>query len=333
MIDLTDYRVLREGAGLTERRDLGLLRLAGRDRASFLHGLVTNDIRSLAPGAGCYAAFLTPQGRLVTDVWVYELGDGLLLVLPRRTTAPLRERLEACVFTEDVRVDDLSDEHTILGVYGPAAREVVGAALGPDAARAARSPCGGARVETAVGPVVLAVADEIGVAAVWCVVASAAAGAAGERLRAAGAVEVRREALETVRIESGRPAFDADMDETTMPLEVGLETRAISATKGCYVGQEVVVRVRDRGHGRVARRLVGLLVDGDRAPARGDAVRLNDREAGRVTSVAESPALGRIVALAIVYRDAADPETRVTIVRDDRSLSATIVALPFVSGS
>jgi folate-binding protein YgfZ len=127
-------------------------------------------------------------------------------------------------------------------------------------------------------------------------------------------------------VESGMPLFGRDMDEETIPLEAGIESRAISFTKGCYVGQEVIIRVLHRGHGRVARRLVGLTLDGDRVPEAGAAIRSGDREIGHVTSSSASPALQRPIALAYLHRDFLEPGTAVTV----GDQNATVAALPFV---
>src|SRR6478736_9132203 len=131
---------------------------------------------------------------------------------------------------------------------------------------------------------------------------------------------------ETLRIETGVPRFGRDMDEETIPLEAGIESRAISMTKGCYVGQEVIVRVLHRGHGRVARKLVGLKIDGDAVPAAGASVMSGDRVAGEVTSGVRSPALGGPIALAYVQRDFIAPGTALSV----NGAGATVTTLPFV---
>jgi folate-binding protein YgfZ len=151
-----------------------------------------------------------------------------------------------------------------------------------------------------------------------------------EALTAAGAVRADHEAAEAVRVESGRPLFGADMDEDTIPLEAGIEDRAISFTKGCYVGQEVIIRVMHRGGGRVARKLVGLTPDAaapDALPPAGTVLRAAGREVGRLTSVVRSPALGRAIALGYVARDLAQPGTKVDVASDG---SAVVTRLPFV---
>src|SRR5205814_4649590 len=145
-------------------------------------------------------------------------------------------------------------------------------------------------------------------------------------LRRGGAVEIDAATADTLRVENGVPKFHQDMDEETIPLEAGIESRAISLTKGCYVGQEVIIRVLHRGHGRVARRLVGLSIDGPSAPTRGAAVESNGRGIGQVTSSAWSPSLNRPIALAYVHRDFVEPGTAVNV--DGRE--AHVTPLPFV---
>ena len=147
-------------------------------------------------------------------------------------------------------------------------------------------------------------------------------------LTAAGVPALDSASAGALRIEAGVPLFHRDMDEETIPLEAGIESRAISFTKGCYVGQEVVIRVMHRGHGRVARKLVGLRIDaarGDRIPDAGAAIRSGDREIGHVTSAAFSPALKSPIALGYVHRDFVAPGTAVAV--DDAK--AEIVKLPF----
>ena len=147
-------------------------------------------------------------------------------------------------------------------------------------------------------------------------------------LAGAGAIAIDRAAAETLRIEAGIPRFHLDMDEQTIPLEAGIEERAISFTKGCFVGQEVIVRVMHRGHGRVARKLVGLTLENGDVPPPGTSVRADGRDLGRITSSVWSPALGRSIALAYVHREFAGPGTMVTV----DGTPAVVTALPFVGG-
>jgi folate-binding protein YgfZ len=340
MITPAGYHAFRTGAALVERADRALLAVTGRDRASYLQGLLTNDIKAIGPGRGCYAAYLTPQGRMIADVRVFELGDRLLLSLPAAGAAAVRDRLDSLVFSEDVQVGDLGPDWIALGLYGPAAAAAVApvvgrnfsSATGPanDVSLADWPPFHHTQVEVEGAPVVVAASDEFGIRGFDLFADRRAVEAIRARLAAAGAVEAGVPALEAIRIESGVPAFGADMDADTIPLEAGLEHRAISFTKGCYVGQEVIVRVRDRGHGRVARRLVGLIVDDEEIPEPGDRLFAGDRDAGRVTSAVRSPALGRPIALGYLHRDFVEPGTRVSVARGDRRLDAMVAALPFV---
>jgi len=154
----------------------------------------------------------------------------------------------------------------------------------------------------------------------------ALAGALQDALVSRGIETLDAGTADILRLEAGVPRFHRDMDEETIPLEAGIADRAISLTKGCYVGQEVIIRVLHRGHGRVARKLVGLAIDGSEAPAPGTAIAAGDREIGRVTSSGMSPALGRPIALGYVHRDFAAPETIVSI----SGARAVVSPLPFV---
>jgi folate-binding protein YgfZ len=315
---------LRDGAGLVDGRT-GRILLTGADRRTYLQGLLTNDIEALRPGMACYAAMLTAQGRMMTDMRVLELGDAVLLDVPAHVTAAIREHLDRFVFTEDVQVEDVTALRAEVGLYGPKALDVLVAARTEGGAPAFLSST---RVRIAGVDATLIGGDELGIRG-FDVVADAPSIAAIEAaLAAAGAVRVTDADAETVRIESGRPRFGADTGPDTIPLEAGLEERAISRTKGCYVGQEVIVRVIDRGHGRVARRLVGLALPAAAAvPAPGARLSAAGKEIGRVTSAVFSPALARPIALGYVQRDFLSPGTAIEI---EGAGEAAVAALPFV---
>ena len=303
----------------------GRLLLTGADRRSYLQGVLTNDIEALAPGTGCYAAMLTAQGRMIADMRVLELGDAVLLTLPASVTPAIRDHLERFVFTEDVQVVDISDSRAEIGVCGPQAGDVLARAGLRGNIPAALY--GSARVTIAGFEAWLLRSDEAGVPGFDLFVDPGAADAVRNALRVAGAVPVTDQDVETVRIEAGRPRFGVDMDNDTIPLEAGLEDTAISRTKGCYVGQEVIVRVIDRGRGRVARRLVGLTFDPDAAvPPVAAHIMSGGRDVGRVTSAVWSPALSRPIALGYVLRDFVEPGTRV----DVGGATAQVTTLPFV---
>jgi folate-binding protein YgfZ len=235
-------------AGLIDRSHLGRILLTGADRRSYLQGLLTNDIESLTPGTGCYAAMLTAQGRMLTDMRVLELGDAILLDVPTAVVSSIRDHLDRFVFAEDVQVEDVTASRAEIGLYGPGALDtLVRAGTERDAPSVLFETT---RVRLAGAAAILIRSDEPGIAGYDVIVDRADETAVTDALIAAGAVRVSEADAETVRIESGRPRFGRDMDTDTIPLEAGLEERAISRSKGCYVGQEVIVRVQDRGRGR-----------------------------------------------------------------------------------
>jgi tRNA-modifying protein YgfZ len=329
----TDYQLLTTASALLDRADRGRIALTGADRAGYLHGILTNDIAALQPGEGCYAAYLTPQGRMISDMQVLNLGDQMLLVVPAGVKDAVLARLEQFIITEDVQVEDRTGRWLQLGVYGPLAPATVAAAVAagggdpvPPADLLAGFPdhaCG--RWAFHGTPLVAARNDELGVPGFDLFADAAQA----ERLRGAlitaGAGPVAEAAAEVLRVEAGRPRFGVDMDEDTIPLEAGIEDRAISFTKGCYVGQEVVIRILHRGQGRVARRLVGLVFEDDVVPGRGAGVSAGEKEIGAVTSAVFSPSLRRALALGYVQRDFREPGTEVQV----EGRRAVVSGLPF----
>ncbi|HET7699207.1 MAG TPA: glycine cleavage T C-terminal barrel domain-containing protein [Vicinamibacterales bacterium] len=320
------YAALRDGAALVRVGRTGRILLTGADRRSYLQGLLTNDIEALRPGTGCYAAMLTAQGRMIADMRVLELGDAVMLDVPAEVAAAIRDHLDRFVIAEDVTVQEVTASRAEMGLYGPRAIEVLAAAGTQGGAPAALYASTRGRI--AGVDVLIVRSDATGVRGFDLIASAAGAPAVEEALFAAGAIPATDADVETVRIESGRPRFGADMDSDTIPLEAGLEDRAISRTKGCYVGQEVIVRVLDRGHGRVARRLVGLTLAADApVPAADAKIRSAEKDAGRVTSAVFSPALARPIALAYVHRDFSEPGTRVQV---DGAGDAVVAALPLV---
>jgi folate-binding protein YgfZ len=335
---LEEYRALREGAALLDR-SAARARIAavGADRLSYLHAMLTSDVTALGPGTGCYAAYLTPQGRMIADLRVLELGDLTLVDLDAAVAAAVLGRFEQFVFSEDVQFSDLTPSLAAPGLFGPGASAVVAAVLAESGLTADRlaglAEHHSVRAAFGGSAVVVAANRDLGVPGFDLYVDRGAAPALVAAAVDAGARQVGDAAAEVVRVEAGRPRFGVDMDEHTIPLEAGIERRAISYTKGCYPGQEVIVRVRDRGHGKVAKKLVGLAVDGATTPAAGDLVLAGDKEVGRVTSAVFSPALARPIALGYVGRDHVAPGTVVTIVHAGEALSAEVADLPFVAPS
>jgi folate-binding protein YgfZ len=322
------YEAARRGAGLIDRSDRGRIVVSGQDRAEYLQGLLSNDIVALKPGGGCYATYLTPQGRIIADLFVYELGDLILLTMSGDVTATVLGKLDQFIFSEDVKLGDVTETFGQCAVIGPGAAKVVAAVVTGVSADllSALDDHGNVRAFVDRRPAIVVRVTDTGEPGFDVFVERAQTDALKTKLQGAGAIPIDAATADTVRIESGVAVFHRDMDEETIPLEAGIEGRAISLTKGCYVGQEVIIRVLHRGHGRVARKLVGLLLEGSSAPPAGARIRSGDREIGHVTSAAVSPALDRPIALAYVQRDFVQPGTPVTV----DGIPAVVSALPFV---
>jgi tRNA-modifying protein YgfZ len=305
----SEYRTLTEGCGLVDRSGRGRLALTGSDRRAFLHGQVTQDIEGLEPGHGAYAALLTHKGKMLSDMRVLDLGGELLLSCERAGLQELFNMIRRYKLGSDVEVHKRTLEMGELSLIGPEARRVAGAPeLGPEEHDNVRAQLGAHDV--------VLVASDLGVD-VFCD-AEVTEGVRGALL-AAGAEEVSESAAEVVRVESGRPRYGVDLDANVIPQEADLNERAVSFTKGCYVGQETVARLFYRG--KPNRHLRGLRLSAPVEP--GTPLRLGEKEVGRLTSVAVSPALGPI-GLALVRRQA---EPGSTLAAGDGT--AEVVELPF----
>jgi tRNA-modifying protein YgfZ len=308
------HRALTEGAGIVDRSELGKLALTGAQAKELLNGQVSNDVEALEPGTGCYATLLTNKGKMLGDLRVLDTGAELLLLTERAALQALFDQLRRGAIGWQAELHKRTLEQGLLSVVGPAAREVIGARDVPATEHANRA------AEIAGAPVLL-VATHLGVDVIC---AAADTGGVRDALVAGGAAPVDEEAAEVLRVESGRPRYGIDTDETTIPQEAGLNGRAVSFTKGCYVGQETVARLHWRG--KPNRHLRGLRLSGP-APT-GEPLRLGEREVGRLGSVATSPRLGPI-ALAIVHREAAVGDT---LTVGDGAVTAQVVELPFATG-
>ena len=303
-----EYGALTERCGLVDRSERGKLALTGSEAREFLHGQVSNDIEALEPGHGCYAAFLTPKGKMLGDLRVLNLGDELFLDTERVSLQALFNMIRNYKLGRDVELHKRTVERGLLSLVGPGARAAVGAHdLGTAEHANAAGEIGGVPVRlvaTAAGVDVICDAERT------------------DDVKAALDVpEVSETAAEVVRVESGRPRYGLDLDESVIPQEAALNERAVSFTKGCYVGQETVARLFYRG--KPNRHLRGLRLS---EPAEtGDELRLGERVVGRLGSSVVSPARGPI-GLAIVRREAAPGET-VTV--GDGGVTATLVELPF----
>jgi folate-binding protein YgfZ len=318
-----EYEAVRHGVGLIDHGNLGALEVTGRDRASFLHAMLSNDVKSLGPGQGCQAAFLDVHGKVQALLLVWALEDRILIVTPDGTAGRTNEMLDRYLFSEKAYFRDATGERSLLllaGPEAPALGERLTGARPPEAAWShVAARLGESEVRLVRG------GGETGEAEVWIVGAAADGPALWTALTSAGARPVGLRAHESLRIEAGTPYLGHDVDETVLLPEIPLE-RWVSHTKGCYIGQEVVVRIRDRGH--VNRHLRGLVVDGDTLPLPGADVLADGAEIGKVTSGAWSFGLKRPIALAYLRRQHAEPGTAVAVRAGGATLAARVAALP-----
>ncbi|HEU4456218.1 MAG TPA: aminomethyltransferase family protein [Longimicrobium sp.] len=327
-----EYRAARESAGLVARDDRARFRMHGKDPVKMLQGLITNDLAKSPAGQGVYAAMLTPKGRTITDLRAFrrELPSGveLLIDVPREALEGTREHFRKFVPPMFARWAEVSDAVRAIGVYGPRAREIVAAVLGIDPPAAED---GHLEAEREDASILVTRTGYVGVEGFDLFVPADAAPGVWTALAEAGARPVGLGAVETLRIEAGRPRYGADLTEEIIPTEAyeesGLMERAVSFGKGCYTGQEVIVRIAHRGH--VNKHLRGLLLGDAPAPAPGTKL-INPetgKEAGWLTSVAFSPMLGQTAALGYVRRDV-EPGAAVRV-GSAEGAEARVARLPF----
>ena len=307
-----EYSAVTESAGLVDRSERGKLALTGGEAKEFLQGQVSNDVESLVSGTGCYAALLTPKGKMLGDLRILDAGDELLLDTERVALQALFNAIRRTMIGHDVGLHKRTLERGLLSLIGPEALSLIGLealAGAPEHTHVSQSVAGTA---------VRAVRTELGVDLLCD---SAETSALRTALADAGATPISEETAEVIRVEHGRPRYGIDLDESVIPQEAGLNERAVSFTKGCYVGQETVARLYYRG--KPNRHLRGLRLSG--VAATGDPIRLGDRDVGHLGSVADSPRLGPI-ALALVRREV---PLGATVDVGAGATTAEVVDLPF----
>jgi folate-binding protein YgfZ len=308
-VPLDEYRLLREGCGLLDRSERGKLGLTGGQAKEFLNGQVTNDVEALVPGAGCYAAFLTNKGKMLGDLRALDIGSELFLDTERGSLQELFNLIRRSLIGWDAELHKRTLERGLLSLIGPEARAVVGQIDLPDVEHA--------NVAVTIGGVeTVAIATDVGID-LLCDAADT--GPLATALAEAGAPAVGEDAAEVLRVEHGRPRYGIDLDDSVIPQEAGLNERAVSFTKGCYVGQETVARLHYRG--KPNRHLRGLSLS--EPVETGTELRLGERVVGTIGSSVLSPGLGPI-ALALVRREA-EPGAAVRA----GAATGTVVSLPF----
>jgi folate-binding protein YgfZ len=318
---------VRRGAGLFRALPRAVVEVEGSDRVRWLNGMITNDVSALDTGpanSGRYAALLSPKGRIIADLQVLERGDAFWLDVDAGAVTRVLETLGRYIIADDVTLRERGAELPRLGLEGPDAIAIV-RKLFPELPELAADAC----TEVAADGLRAVVArfGWSGEPALQLFAASGTGGALAERLLAAGEasglVEASNEVLETLRIEAGTPRFGAELDDSVLPAEAGIE-RAISVAKGCYTGQEVVERMRTQG--RPSHHLVGLTAAGEGAFSPGTELSADGRRVGEITSACRSEPAGAI-ALAFVRRAFCAPGTEL----DAGGTPARVTSLPFVA--
>jgi glycine cleavage system T protein len=326
---LEEYEAVRCAVGLLDMCDHAALRISGPDRVSYLQGMVSNDVKKLSSGSGVYAAVLDVNGKILADLRVLCAEDSFILLVWEPLKDKVIAQLNRYLVADDVEIRDEAAAHGMLSIQGPHALLLLSAIaprqdppvhmhshsvlrVGDNAVRAVRATHTGEEgfdllVETQN---IARVVEELN--------------------RAGAALSLRwtgLQAQEILRVEAGIPRYGIDMDENNLLLETGLD-QAVSFQKGCYIGQEVIERVRSRGH--VNRKLAGVVLGGKSPAHRGDKITFNGKEIGKITSSVFSPRLHHAVAMGYVQRDYLQPGMSVTVEVDGGQSAATLSALPFV---
>ncbi|NJL27887.1 MAG: aminomethyl transferase family protein [Thermoanaerobaculia bacterium] len=310
-------QTLRQGCGLLRHPALDALEMSGEDRSRFLNGRVTCDVKPLEPGQGVYGFVTSAKGRVLADLGVLALADRFWLVLPPGTGAETRAQFEKFILADRVEIRPLEGWRAVM-LAGPAAPRLL-ESLGALPERTFHH----AETELAGQNVRIVRERDLGFPVFTLWLPGTGADAVLTALRERGVAEVGFEAWETVRIEAGQPRFGADFGPDCFPQETGLETLAVSYTKGCYLGQEVVARIHYRGG--VQRELRGLLFSPDAAAEPGRALLQEGREVGKIGSATHSPRAGCQIGLAVVHQRAATGTT----VEVEGGGYATLKDLPF----
>ena len=290
------YEALSRGAAWLDLSDRGRIVARGRDRARLLHNVSSNEIRKLTPGSGCYAFLLNPQGRIQADLCLFCFAEHFLI----DTEPDLREKAPRQILrykvADQVELEDVTERTAAIGLEGPEAEAVLASLAAPlpgtDYAHVHWGEATVARVSVTGQPGFR----------IYC--AAEAMPDMVRRLETAGARQATGEDIRLMRIENGKPRYGEDIRETTLPQETG-QMHAISFTKGCYLGQEIVERIRAQGH--VNKKLVRVLLDAAEPLPPGTKLTADGGDAGEITSSVYSPGLGKVVALAYVRTPHAEP--------------------------
>ena len=323
-----EYRAVRNTAGLFDLSHRAMLQFTGADRVSFLQGMLSNDVRVLKMFDGQQATILTQQGKVIADLRVLCAMNSLYLDFWEPLKEKILAHLNRYLVADEVEINDPNNEWKMLSLQGPNARNMLGEVFAN--AELPTQANQHAMVQFNNAPICVVCADHSGAGGFDLIIQNGQLQAIGERLGQLGGAWVGTRAQNILRIEAGKPRYGVDFNEDNLLLEVGLDN-SYSYTKGCYLGQEVVERIRSRGH--VNRKLCGLLLDGKLPADAGNAIVAGDNEVGKITSSVVSLALNRPIALGYIHKDFCAPGTTLCLRREGSSITATVAALPFIAPS
>lgn len=301
---MSAYRALREAAAWLDISSRGRIRASGDDRVRFLHAMSSNDIESLDAGAGADAFFLNAQGQIQADAHLYVAADHVLLDTEPEFREPLIRHLENFIIMDDVALEDQTASSTAVALEGPKSEDIARQAF------AVALPAGPSHAHCETDGIRLSRTSITGQPALWVLSEVSRKQELVERLERAGAVAASAADFQVVRVENHVPRLGEDFFDSNIPHETQL-MQAVSFTKGCYLGQEIVERVRSRG--RTNKLLVSLELEGEAPPPGGTAVEFEGKQAGRLTSPVFSPGRQRVVGFAILRREAAAEGTPVQV--------------------
>lgn len=326
---LLEYRAVREGVGMADLSYQGTFLVSGNDRISFLQNLISNNLNDLSEGQGLYSTLLTAKGRVIADFYLYPMPEALLLDLEGSNAEKTRQHLMRYKLRAQVKIEPPPWGRIL--VAGPGAKSVLERLSLGNALPTAEKSITSKEID---GVSLICIKRSItgeddyhlyvpqqGMETLW------------ERLLSSGSdlgiLPFGQAALEMLRIEAGKPRYGIDIDEHIIPIEAGLGPEAISYTKGCYPGQEVMARIQTYGH--VNKHLFGLVLEGDALPKREDKIFQGDQELGWVTSATRSPFLGKVIAMGYLRPQIAVPGTAVEVEVNQIRTPARTAALPFYS--
>lgn len=326
-----EHLAVRTTVGIIDLSHRGRFWLTGEDRTTFLHRINSNDVEGLKIGEGNYATMLTNRGKIISDMKVCAFEDGIGITTNAETTEILFKELDKYIIADDVNLEDVTDRTGVIALYGPQSTSLIQASLGVDVTGLGEyhAICHEVKGKT----VVFVGSDETGEIGYELYVTTELMTWLWDTLLAKGrefdAKPIGLTALNSLRIEAGIPRYGAELTDSVIPLEAELE-HAIDFEKGCYIGQEIVARMKYRGHPN--RLLRGFEIECDTPPAQNDLIFGNDKEIGWITSAVSSPSLDKTIALGYVRMAYTDAGSKVKIITGNEPVDATVAMLPFYKG-